>query len=209
MNSSWPQDGRGRDRGGPQSPTGRAPRPRPTGRRDGAGRGAPAPPSPAQARAGGAGLRRLEALNAPSGSARQARGPRPEGFGDCGPAGTEPGLWRCPKLSRSARPAGPPGAGARTGIRRPLVGVSLSLCAWGGRVSPVYFWEPSGRLWASASGLGFEGVMCPSFWRVSVTGRVHSPRVASCAWKEGSHGPQLVGAGVGAGLTPASGGPVV
>lgn len=151
-------------------------------------------------------MRRLEAGNVPSGSARQAGGPRPAGVGDCGPAGTESGLGRCwagaPKLSQSARRAGP------FPPRQPVpergsvalsVGVSLSPCAWGRRVPPVYLWEPSGWLWAPAGGPGFEGVMCPSFWRVSVAGRVHSaiPRVASCAWNEGSDGPQLLGAGGG------------
>lgn len=70
--------------------------------------------SPAQPRPGRVvpDLRRLEAGNAPSGSARQARGPRPAGVGDCAPAGTESGLGRCwagaPKLSRSAGGPLPP-----------------------------------------------------------------------------------------------------
>lgn len=45
--------------------------------------------------------------------------------------------------------------------------------------------------------------MCPSFWRVSVAGRVHCaiPRVASCARNEGADGPQLGGARDGVGPT--------
>lgn len=52
--------------------------------------------------------------------------------------------------------------------------------------------EPAGS-GHPVNGPGSEGVMCPSFWTVSVTGRVHSARlrVASCAWND----PQLVGGG--------------
>lgn len=154
-------------------------------------------------------MRRLEVRNAPSGSARQVRGPRPSGVGDCGPAGT---VRAGAVLGRGPQTFSECAAGRAAPVRQPVpergsvalsVGVSLSPCAGGRRVPPIYFWEPSGWLWAPAGGSGFEGVMCPSFWRVSVAGRVHSaiPRVASWVRSEGSDGPQLVGARDGAGPT--------
>lgn len=150
-------------------------------------------------------MRRLEAGNAPSGSARQVGGPRPSGVGALRSWGLRAGgewvragavLGRGPQTfseCAAGRAAPAPAAGARTRIRRSLCWSFAFPCAWGRRV-------PSGWLWAPAGGPGFEGVMCPSFWRVSVAGRAHSaiPRVASCARREGADGPQLVGARDGA-----------
>lgn len=122
--------------------------------------------------------------------------------------GTEPGLsrgvealGRGPKLSRSAQRAEPApvqGAGARVGIRL-LFGWSFDFPVPPALASVAYLSlgaEPAGS-GHPVNGLGSEGVTCPSFWSVSVTGRVHSAslRVASCAW----NGPQLVGGGREAG----------
>lgn len=78
---------------------------------------------------------------------------------------------------------------------RPVFGWSFDFPVALGLASVVGLFlgaEPagSGHL---VNGSGSEGVICPSSWSVSVTGRVHSAslRVASCAW----NGPQLVGGG--------------
>lgn len=156
--------GRGRDHPGrTPAPPGGAPRPRPTGlgRRGGA-----RSPSPAQAwsaRWVPDSPRREGGRERTVGAVRQARGPGPAGVGDPVSAGTEPELGRRPKLFPSARPGEAVPEWESVAF---ALGVSLSRCSPGGRVAPVWRWEPSSGWWAPASGPGSVGVASPSFWRV-------------------------------------------
>ena len=87
---------------------------------------------------------RLEAGNTPSESTRQAKGRGRRELGSADLRG----------LSQGWAAAGPrpqtlsecTGSRCQHGDLLLSVGVSPSLCVWGRRESPVYFWEPSGWL---------------------------------------------------------------